>query len=225
MRDLPADERPREKLLKNREESLSLAELVAIILGSGSRDKPVLQLAHEILAYFGTLKDVAGATVQELCQIKGVGPAKAIQLKAAFTLGLRLSRTIISQAVKIEHPGQAYQLVKDEIEDQTREHLIAILLDVKCSVISKQLISIGTLTESLVHPREVFYPAIRHKAASLILAHNHPSGDPTPSQEDIAVTKDLVKAGELIGINVRDHIIVGRKNYISLRQNQYVTFQ
>ncbi len=224
MRDLPADERPREKLLKNQADSISIIELVAIILGSGTKQKPVLQLAQEIVAHFGTLENLAQATVRELCQIKGIGPAKAIQLMAAFTLGVRLSQTITPDRCKIEHPVQAYQLIKDEIENETREHLMVILLDVKSTVISQQLISVGTLTQSLVHPREVFYPAIRHKAASLILAHNHPSGDPSPSPQDISVTKELIQIGELMGIAVRDHIIVGKNRFVSMKQNKIVKF-
>jgi len=220
MRDLPAEERPREKLLKNQSDSLSIIELIAIVLGSGTKEKPVLQLAQEIVAHFGSLENLSRATIQELCQIKGVGPAKAIQLMAAFHLGVRLSRELVPDRVKIEHPIHAYRLIKDKIAHESREHLIVILLDVKGYVISDQLISVGTLTESLVHPREVFYPAIRHKAASIILAHNHPSGDPTPSPQDISLTKQLMKAGELMGIKVQDHIIVGKGRYISLNQAQ-----
>jgi len=224
MRDLPAEERPREKLLKNQSESLSIIELIAIVLGSGTKERPVLQLAQEIVAHFGSLQNLSRATVQELCQIKGIGPAKAIQLMAAFNLGIRLSKELVPERVRVAHPIHAYRLVKDEIEDETREHLIVILLDVKGYVITHQQISVGTLTQSLVHPREVFYPAIRHKAASIVLAHNHPSGDPTPSQQDITVTKELVEAGKLMGIAVQDHIIVGKGRYISMRQETACLF-
>jgi len=216
MRDLPTHERPREKLLRSQSESLSLIELIAIVLGSGSKEKPVLQLAQELVAFFGTLENLSEATVAELCQIKGIGPAKAIQLRAAFQLGVRLSRELVPERMQISHPLHAYQLVKHRLEKEKREHLLAILLDTKGFVITQHIVSIGTLTQSLVHPREVFHPAIRHQAASIILAHNHPSGDPALSKEDVRITEKLIEVGNLMGIPVRDHIIVGKGCYISL---------
>jgi DNA repair protein RadC len=216
--DLPAEERPRERLVRHGSESLSSSELIALILGSGSKSKPVLQLAQEILVKFGSLHHLSDATLSEILEIKGMGLAKALQLKAALSLGLRASKQIVQSKYRIDNPVHAYNLIRDEIEMENREHFIAILQDAKGFVICHEVISIGTLCQTIVHPREVFYSAIRHKAASLIIAHNHPSGDPTPSQQDIELTKSLLQASQLIGIPLHDHLIIGRNSYVSLRQ-------
>jgi len=218
---LPEEDRPRERLARFGAEAMSSADLIAIILGSGMKGRPVQQLAHEVISNFGTLKGLSEATVEELRQIKGLGVAKAIQLKAALSLGMRLSRHAVCPKYKIENPVHAYNLLKDEFANEKREHFIVILLDVKGYVINHQVIAIGTLSQTLVHPREVFYPAIRHKAAGLILAHNHPSGDPTPSKEDFEVTELLVKAGGLVSIPVHDHVIIAETGYHSLRQKGF----
>lgn len=218
IQQMPETERPRERLIRYGAESLSAAELIAIILGSGTKQAPVLQLAQLILAKFSSLEQLAEATVQELCQVKGIGPAKAIQLRAVFNLGLRLSRQHIAAKYKIEHPVHAYQLVKDALLAEKREVFIVILQDAKGCSLGYHVVSIGTLTETPVHPREVFYPAIRHKAVSLILAHNHPSGDLTPSRQDVELTKKLILVGQTMGIPVNDHIIISNQGYISLRQ-------
>lgn len=218
---LPENERPRERMLRYGPESMSTQELIAILLGSGIKGMPVLQLAHELLTRFGSLQKLTEATVEELCLVKGLGQAKAIQLKAAFSVGLRASRQVIAPKVRIEHPVHAYHLVKDELEMEKRELFVVILLDVRNCEICHQVVAIGTLSNTLVHPREVFYPAIRHKAASVILVHNHPSGDPSPSKEDYEVTKNLVEVGKLMGIPVNDHLIIGESSYVSLRQNGF----
>ena len=219
--DLPPSERPRERLLKHGPEAMSSIELIAIIFGSGSRNISVLNLAQQILMQFGSLQKLSEATISELCEIKGVGLAKALQLKAALNLGLRTSKQTQNVKFQITHPIHAYHFIKDEIEKEQKELFYTILQDVKGCVISHHLISIGTLSNVLVHPREVFHPAIRHHAASIILAHNHPSGDPTPSSQDYEITKNLCDAGKVIGIPVNDHIIVGQASYISLRQKGF----
>lgn len=219
--NLPEEERPRERLHRHGPEAMSSAELIAIVLGSGMKGKPVLQLAHELVGKFGSLKNLAEATVSELCQVKGLGMAKAVQLKAVFSLGTRLSKQEISPRYRIESPIHAYNLVKDEMEKEKRELFVVILLDTKGFVIIHQVVSIGTLSQTLIHPREVFYPAIRHNAASMILAHNHPSGDPTPSKEDFEVTNALIKVGQVMSIPVHDHIIIGSSKYISLKQSGF----
>lgn len=219
---LPEDERPRERMLRHGPEAMSTQELIAIVLGSGIKGMPVLQLAHELLIKFGSLQKLTEATIEELCTVKGLGHAKAIQLKAAFSIGIRASRQASTLKARIEHPLHAYHLVKDELEIEKRELFVVILLDVRNCVICHQVVAIGTLSNTLVHPREVFYPAIRHKAASVILVHNHPSGDPTPSREDYDVTKNLVDVGKLMGIPVNDHLIIGDANFISLRQKGFV---
>lgn len=215
---LPTEERPRERMLRHGPETLTAAELIAIILGSGTRSTPVLQLAQEIVGRFGTLQKLAEATVEELCQIKGVGAAKAIQIRAAFSLGLRASKQLIPPKYKIEHPAHAHNLIKDELQGEKREVFVVILQDAKGCVIGHHVVSIGTLTHAPVHPREVFYPAIRHKAASMIIVHNHPSGDLTPSKQDLDLTKKLIEVGRLVGIPINDHLIVSERGYVSLRQ-------
>lgn len=224
IRHLPEEERPRERLIHAGAEALSTTELIAIILGSGSKSKPILQLAQEILTRFGGLRQLADATLIELQEIKGIGLAKAIQLKAALNLGLRASKQEIKPKYRVDHPSHAYYLIKDELENEKREFFVVILQDVKGFVISREIISIGSLSQTLVHPREVFYPAIRHKASSMIVAHNHPSGDPTPSSEDLKLTKILVETGTLLCIPVHDHIIIGQKNYVSMRQQGFHFF-
>lgn len=218
VRELPLQERPRERLVQLGPEAVSTIELLAILFGSGSRGKSVIQLSKELLTKFGSLKGLMDATIEELCLIKGIGKAKAIQLKAALTLALRISKDAIPPKYKIDHPLRAYNLIKDGLENETRELFLVILLDIRCCLINYQTISIGTLSQSLVHPREVFYPAIRHKAASIIIAHNHPSGDPTPSQEDISITQSLIEVGKVMSIPVKDHLIIGKGTYLSLRE-------
>jgi DNA repair protein RadC len=221
IQQLPEEERPRERLMRFGAESLSTAELIAIILGSGSKTKPILQLAHEIVTRFGGLRQLAEATLSELLEIKGIGLAKAIQLQAAFNLGMRASKQVVTPKYRIEHPSHAYYLLKEELEHEKRELFVVILQDVKGYVICHEIISIGSLSQTLVHPREVFYPAVRHKAASLIVAHNHPSGDPTPSPQDFEITKMLVEASALMSIPLHDHLIIGQQCYISLRQQGF----
>lgn len=222
---LPEEERPRERMMKRGAESLSTTELIALILGSGSKSKPILDLAQEIMCRFGTLARLAEATLSELLEIKGIGQAKAIQLKAAFSLGLRASRQVIGPKFKIEHPTHAYYLVKEELEHEKREAFVVILQDVKGYFICREVVSIGSLSQTLVHPREVFHPAIRHKASSMIIAHNHPSGDPTPSKQDYELTKILVEAGRLLSIPIRDHLIIGHQRFHSMRQDKQLSFE
>ncbi len=218
---LPEEDRPRERLLRFGPDSLSLIELIAVILGSGSKTMPVLQLAQELVARFGGLQQLTEATLAELLEIKGIGLVKAVQLKAALNLGSRASRQQIKSRYRIEHPSHAYQLIKDELENESREVFVVILQDTKGFLICHEVVSIGSLSQTLVHPREVFYPAIRHKAASLLVAHNHPSGDPTPSAQDLELTRLLLEAGRLIGIPLHDHLIIGKHSYLSLRQNGF----
>lgn len=214
---LPEGERPRERLLQRGSEALSTIELVAILLGCGTKETPVIQLAENLLVHFGSLQKLAEASVTELCQVKGIGRAKAIQLKAALALGARSLRASHIAKSKVFLPQHVFQLVRDALVHETREFFLVILQDIKLQMICHEVISIGTLSKTLVHPREVFYPAIRHKAASMILVHNHPSGDLTPSEQDIKITQTLVQVGNLLSIPVSDHIIVAATGYISLR--------
>lgn len=218
IQNLPETERPRERLMRYGPESLTNAELIAILLGSGMKGISVLQLSQAIIAKFGDMHHIAEATLSELCSIKGLGPAKALQLKAAVSLGLRAARKATPIKYRIDNPMQAYHLIRHELENEHKEIFLIILLDVKNFVISQQMVSLGTLSEIALQPREIFYPALRHHAASLILAHNHPSGDATPSKEDYTFTESLIKAGQMMGIPINDHLIIGNNSFTSMRQ-------
>ncbi len=216
---LPESERPRERLKQLGADALTTADLIAVILGSGIKGAPVLALAQQIVSHFGSLEKLAEASVAELCQIHGMGPTKAIQLLAAIGLGKKLARRQMGNRVRVSCPSDVYELLKDELEEQKQEHFIVVLIDAKNWLICRETVAIGTLSQTLVHPREVFFPAIRHKAAAMILVHNHPSGDPTPSPCDHLVTQELIAAGQLMGIPIRDHVIIGKNKYLSLRQH------
>lgn len=219
IQNLPETERPRERLLRHGPEAMATSELIAIILGSGMKGIPVLHLAQEIVSRFGNTNRLSEVSVEELCTIKGLGQAKALQLKAALSLGMRVARQAPATRFKIEHPVHAYNLIKDELENEKRELFMVILQDTKGFAIGHHVIAIGTLSNALVHPREVFHPAIKHHAASMILAHNHPSGDPTPSSQDYEVTDELIKVGRMMSIPINDHLIIGSGAYVSLRQH------
>lgn len=222
IKNLPLDERPRERLDKEGEQSLSTAELLAVLLGSGTQGKSVLTLAHELLAHYGSLGALIRAGLNDLCQHKGLGRVKAIQLKAALGLASRLATE--QPKVPITTARQAYLWIRDRIAHQRKEVFGVLLQDVKGHPIRWEIISIGTLTQTLVHPREVFAAAIEHRAASLILAHNHPSQDPTPSIQDIQLTQNLVRASQIIGIPINDHLIVTNTSYISFKERDIISF-
>ena len=217
MKELPEGVRPRERLLKEGAEVLSDAELLAILLGTGSREATALDLASQLLTAFQSLRRLVDATVEEMSQMKGVGPAKASQVKAALELARRLSRYSDLPRSAIRSPEDAAGLVMEEMRHLDREHFRAILLNTKNQVITVDNVSVGTLNSSTVHPRELFRNAIKRSAAALILLHNHPSGDPAPSREDIDITGRLVQAGKIVGIEVLDHVIIGDNKFTSLK--------
>lgn len=218
---LPEEERPRERMLRDGIESLSLSELIAIILGSGMHGKSVLDLSQEILEHFGGLEKLLDATVEELMQIKGIGRAKAIQLKAVFGIAIKCRKPLSSKKYPIASARDAYDLAQAEIAHIPKEVLLVILRDVRGNLLHLEHVSVGTLSQVLVHPREVFYPAVRHNAFSLIIAHNHPSGDPTPSNSDLQLTRVLIEAGKVMSIGFDDHLIVCRDRFVSLREMGY----
>lgn len=218
MHQIPQEERPRERLLHHGPEGLSTAELIAIILGSGTRGKPVLHLAQELLSHFGSLTKLADASIEELCQFKGLGQAKAIQLKAAFSVGVKLSKQPLMPRYRIDSPLHAYHLLKEELENEKQERVVVLMQDIRGYLIGCETVSLGTLNQVLIHPREVFYPAIRRKAAAVILAHNHPSGDPTPSEQDFAATQSILEAGRMLDIALHDHLVIGREGFVSIRE-------
>jgi DNA repair protein RadC len=217
MKDLPEDTRPRERLLKEGTEALSDIELLAIILRTGSREATALDLAALIMSQFKNLRQLLGATVEELCAIKGVGPAKASQVKVALELARRTSKYSDLPRPVIKSPDDAANLVMEEMRHFDREHFRAILLNTKNQVIGTDKVSVGTLNSSAVHPRELFRNAIKRGAASVILVHNHPSGDPAPSREDMDITKRVKEVGSIIGIEILDHIIIGDNKFTSFK--------
>ena len=218
IRELPADERPRERLIGYGADALSTAELLAILLRTGTEQRSAVALADFLLAQHGGLRGVAAMTVEELSQVHGIGPAKGAQIKAAIEFGRRLVSASPEERAKIHSPRDVYNLIGPGLRDEKREHFVALLLDTKGGVMRQRTVSIGDLSSSIVHPREVFLEAIRYSAASLIVAHNHPSGDPSPSPEDIQVTRRLVEAGEILGIDVLDHIVLGDSRWVSLKE-------
>ncbi|WP_338555259.1 DNA repair protein RadC [Paenibacillus sp. KS-LC4] len=222
IRDVPQEERPRERLMKYGAEALSHTELLAILLRTGTKKESVVHLAGNIMKECGNLRNLMDMSLEELTAIRGIGPAKAIQLRAGLELGRRVSRTGNGEVVTVKRPEDAANYVMDELRHLRKEHFVCLFLNTKNHIIAQETLSMGTLNASLVHPREVFRAAIKCSSASLICVHNHPSGDPTPSPEDIALTKRLVSAGELVGIEVLDHLVIGDGRFISLKEQGYM---
>ncbi len=218
IRDLPLEERPREKLKALGAGVLSNAELLAILLRSGSRNESAVQMASRILAKVGGLRNLPYLSLEDLQENKGIGPDKAVTIKAALELGSRLATTPRQLAESIVTPGQAADLFMEELRYKKKEYFKILLLNTKNHVISREEISVGSLSASIVHPREIFNIPLRKSAASIILFHNHPSGDPAPSQQDLEVTRRLVDAGNILGVTVRDHIIIGDGCFFSFRE-------
>ncbi len=217
--DLPISERPRERLQKLGVAALSAQEILALILGRGVAGESVMVTAQRLLSQFGNLKGIASASVEELAQIKGIGVAKASQIKAAFELANRLEGYLeAGEKQVVKTPEDVAGLVKSRLKGKKKEHFLALLLDTRNQLIKVAEISVGSLDSSIVHPREVFKEAISASAASLIFVHNHPSGDPEASEDDIKLTKRLAEVGEVMGIDVLDHIIVCDKQHLSLKR-------
>jgi len=218
VRDLPRQERPRERLQKFGPEALSAQELLALIIGRGIPKKSVMSIAQELLVRFGNVRAISQATIEELSQIKGIGLAKAAQIKACFELGKREELEPELKNFNIKDPESVVKAIRASIKDKAKEHFKLILLNPRNKIIGISTISIGTLNASLVHPREVFKDAIMHTAASVVLAHNHPSGDPEPSEDDLTITKRLIEAGKILGIEVLDHIVIGKERFKSFKE-------
>lgn len=214
----PEDERPRERLVREGAERLSPAQLLAILLRTGSEGKSAIELAMELINRFGDFRAMSGVTVHELCSVKGVGIAKASQIKAAIEIGKRSASYPLSKKRRVISSKDIYDVYRHYIQHfhgMKKEVFRLVMLDGKNRIFSDYVVSEGCLTSSIVHPREVYIQAIKNSAASVIFLHNHPSGDPTPSPEDIEITKRLIAAGDLIGIKVLDHIIMGEGEYLS----------
>ncbi|CAM3936168.1 RadC family protein [Lederbergia lenta] len=222
IRDFPVDERPRERLINSGAEALSNQELLAILLRTGTKSESVIQLANRLLTQFGGLMWLKDAVLEELTDLKGIGEAKAVQIAAAVELGRRISNLSYDDRYVIRSPEDGANYVMNDMRFLTQEHFVCLYLNTKNQVIHRQTVFIGSLNASIVHPREVFKEAFRRSAASIICFHNHPSGDPSPSREDIEVTKRLVECGKMVGIEILDHLIIGDKKYVSMKEKGHM---
>jgi DNA repair protein RadC len=222
IKDYPLQERPRERLLQDGPDSLSNYELLAILLRTGTKQMSAIQLSHHIIQHFEGLRHLKDASIGELKEINGIGPAKAVELIAAIEIGKRISRLQFEERYTIRSPEDGARYLMDELRFLHQEHFVCLYLNTKNQVLNKKTVFIGSLNTSIVHPREVFKEGLKRSCASIICFHNHPSGDPAPSREDIEVTKRLVECGKMLGIEVLDHIIIGDQKYVSLKEKGYV---
>jgi DNA repair protein RadC len=228
IKDMPDRERPRERLAALGPDALTEAELIAILLRTGMKGQSAIEIGRELVQYFGSLRGLARASLEELQVIKGIGRDKAIALQSAFTLARRMEAEIQETAPLMEGPDAIADLLREECRPYGVEHFFAILLDTRRRLIRKVQLTNGTLDAAIVHPRDVFRLAVAANASAMVLAHNHPSGDPTPSKADITVTRDLVRAGQLLKIEVLDHIILGRRtderqrDFVSMKEVGYI---
>jgi len=227
LKDQPASERPRERLAEKGADALSHAELVAILLRTGLKGRNAVEIGKELLTKHGSLHALARASLEDLQQVKGIGRDKAVTLAAAFTLARKMAEELRSEAPVLDTPETVAALMREDVRLRSVEAFQVLLLNTRRRLISVVKIADGTLDPILVHPRDVFKPAIAANAAAVVLLHNHPSGEASPSEADIKVTRDLIRAGQLLKIEVLDHVILGRatqerpKDYMSLRELGY----
>ena len=225
--DLPMQDRPRERLAAYGAEKLSNAELIAILLRTGMKGMSAIHIGEQLLRQFGTLQNLANAPLDELRKVKGIGRDKAVALKAAFTLARNMARELRHESPLLDTPERIADLLREDNRAYEVEHFQAVLVNTRRRLIRVEPISQGTLDSLLVHPREVFKAAIAANAAAIVIVHNHPSGDPSPSEADIKVTRDLIRAGQLLKIDLLDHVILGRatperpKDWVSLKELGY----
>ena len=222
IKEISKNDRPMEKLYNYGKDVLSDSELLAIILGSGHKNKNAIFLADEILKVYFKDKNLLFASTDQLMEINGIGLSKASRIIASLELGKRLSKYETMNNMSLTSPDSVANYLFDHFRDSYREEFLILILDTKNKIKASKTVSIGSINQTLVHPREVFRFAITNNANSIILSHNHPSGDPSPSHEDILITKRLQEAGKLIGIKVLDHIIIGHDRYISLREKKII---
>ncbi|MCY9658995.1 DNA repair protein RadC [Paenibacillus chondroitinus] len=222
LREVPTEERPRERMLQYGAEALSHAELLAIILRTGTVSESAVRLANRILSESGGLRSLVDMSKDQLTQIKGIGDAKALQILAGIELGRRIAKSTFAERITIRSPKDIANLMSEELRYLQKEHFVCLFLNTKNHVLAQETLSMGSLNASIVHPREVFRAAIKRSSASIVCVHNHPSGDPTPSPEDIQLTHRLVEAGTIIGIEVLDHVIIGDQRFISLKEEGFM---
>ncbi len=218
IKEMPVNERPRERFLKYSSDVIQTHELIAIIMRTGTKKESVLDLSKKVFYQYDDLKELSNASITDLMRINGIGESKAISLKAAFELGRRAHMMNFQKKVRLISPEKIYSYLKDQLELKTQEHLIGLYLNTKGELIKKKTLFIGSLNSSVIHPREIFKYAVIHSAASIVIVHNHPSGDPSPSQNDIDVTKIIHKNSLMMDILLMDHIIVGRDRYFSFKE-------
>jgi DNA repair protein RadC len=216
--DMPNEERPRERLEHHGAEALSTPEVLAILLRTGSQGENVLALATRLLIEFGGLGGLARASFSQLAGVRGIGKAKAAQLKAGLEVGRRLQIAAPEERAQINSPADAANLLMVEMGYLEQEHLRLLLLDTKNRVLASPTVYKGNVNTSVIRIAEIFREAIRHNSTALIIAHNHPSGDPSPSPEDVRITRQIVEAGSLLGIDVLDHLVIGQGRYVSLKE-------
>ncbi len=227
IKDLPNQERPRERLVQFGAEALKNSELIAILLRTGTKGSSAISISEQLLARFKTLDHLSRASLKDLRQVKGIGQDKAIALKSAFTLAQRMALEVRNESPVLDDPEQVANMLREDNRVYEVEHLQVVLLNARRKLIRVEEVSQGTLDSIMAHPREVFKRAIAANAAAVVLVHNHPSGDPTPSEADIRVTRDLIRAGQLLRIEVLDHVILGARtttrprDYVSLRELGY----
>lgn len=223
IRELPETERPREKLMRFGQQHLSNTELIALLLGTGSQGESAIGLAENLLALDGDgLLHLANCSVEELSDIKGMGPAKASKLLAAIELGSRMATTQRPEKVKIESTSDVVDIFMEKMRYHKKEYFNVLLLNAKGGILAVETVAVGDLSSSIVHPREAFIAAVRRSAAAVIFLHNHPSGNPKPSPQDIEVTHRLCETGKILGIHVLDHIIIGDGIYISMKEKKII---
>ncbi|SNQ59440.1 RadC family protein [Candidatus Methanoperedens nitratireducens] len=219
--DMQKEERPRERLIKNGAAALSDSELLAIILRTGSKQENVINLSQRLLSEYN-LKQLSTINIAQLMNIHGIKESKAAQIAACFEIARRLESFNEEVKPKVNSPEDVYRRIYPRMREQKKENFIELCLDTKNQIIREEIISIGSLNANVVHPREVFKTALAVSAAHIIVAHNHPSGDPTPSREDIEVTKKLIEAGKIIGIDVLDHVIIGDGRHFSMKEAGHI---
>ncbi|WP_426448675.1 RadC family protein [Paenibacillus sp. S-38] len=222
LRELHLEERPRERMIHYGAEALSHAELLAILLRTGTYQESAVHVAQRLLRESGGLRSLTDMSLEQMTSIKGIGSAKALQIRAGIELGRRMARSGMNETVTIRSPQDAAALLMEDLRYLQKEHFVCLFLNTKNHVIGQETLSMGSLNASIVHPREVFRSAIKRSSASIVCAHNHPSGDPTPSPEDIALTRRLAEAGEIVGIEVLDHLVIGDRRFVSLKELGYM---